>query len=418
VAKITRLKWSVLGMRAGLGAAFAVLLAWAGIMPAFAQATVIAARVGHHDDRTRFVLDLSETVDYRIFTLADPYRIVVEMGAVEWRVSRAERVEDDGLIRAYRFGPYGDSHSRAVLDLSAPARVRTAFIMPAGGGKPARLVLDLEPQDGGDFRAAAGWPEERIAAPVPSRKPQAEPAGPVPELGGNLTDGRFVVTIDPGHGGIDPGATGVSGVHEKEIALAVGLELRKLLRKKGYEVVMTRDDDSFLKLKERVAVAREAQSDLFISIHADSIGKPGVRGASVYTLSETASDKEAEALAKAENEADVIAGVDLSGETNDVSGILIDLAQRETKNRSVAFAQGLLPHLGRQTRLLPETHRFAGFRVLKAPDVPSVLIELGFLSNSEDEEELMSEAWQRKIAASIAAAIVDYHERTTLVARR
>jgi N-acetylmuramoyl-L-alanine amidase len=418
VAPGTRLRWNIRGLRAGLGIAAALLASCLAALPAFAQATVTAARVGLHEDRTRFVLDLSEAVDYRIFTLSGPDRIVVEMGAVEWRVSRAEKVRERGLIRAYRFGPFGANHSRAVLDLAGPARVRTAFIMPPADGNPARLVLDLEPQDAAAFQAGAGWPEERVSVPVPVRKPAAEEAEPVSRLGGNLTDDRFVVTIDPGHGGIDPGATGVSGVHEKEIALAVGLELRKLLRKKGYEVVMTRSDDTFLKLKERVRVAREAQSDLFISIHADSIGRPGVRGASVYTLSETASDKEAEALAAAENEADVIAGVDLSSEPDDVSGILIDLAQRETKNRSVSFAQGLLPHLGRQTRLLPETHRFAGFRVLKAPDVPSVLIELGFLSNSEDEGDLMSASWQRKIAASIAAAVTEYRDRKAIVARR
>ncbi len=274
-------------------------------------------------------------------------------------------------------------------------------------------MLDLAPQDEADFAAAAGWPEDLAAAPR-AKPPLGAPSDD--RLAG-ADDGRFVVAIDPGHGGKDAGATGVSGVLEKDIVLAVALALKKELEGRGgYEVVLTREDDTFLSLKERVRVARDAKADLFISVHADSVGRPGVRGASVYTLSEKASDKEAEALAQAENDADVIAGVDLSGETDEVTGILIDLAQRETKNRSVVFAQILMPQLRRQTNLLPETHRFAGFRVLKAPDVPSVLLELGFLSNSEDESDLMSAGFQKGMARSIAEAVDAYRDRVTAVA--
>ncbi|WP_421860908.1 N-acetylmuramoyl-L-alanine amidase family protein [Parvibaculum sp.] len=222
-------------------------------------------------------------------------------------------------------------------------------------------------------------------------------------------DRRRVVVIDAGHGGVDPGTHGRSGVQEKEVVLAFAKQLGDELRASGrYEVHLTRESDIFIPLRERVAIARRHKADLFISVHADALQKSSVRGMSIYTLSETSSDKEAAALARKENQSDVIAGLDLEGESPEVTGILIDLAQRETKNYSSRFARTVVDYASQKTRTLDPAHRFAGFVVLKAPDVPSVLIELGFLTNPEDEKQLTSPAWRATMAKTLSRSIDRY----------
>ncbi|MBU2091250.1 MAG: N-acetylmuramoyl-L-alanine amidase, partial [Alphaproteobacteria bacterium] len=218
--------------------------------------------------------------------------------------------------------------------------------------------------------------------------------------------GKRVVIIDPGHGGVDPGAIGVSGVYEKDLTLAMAKQLQDVLRRTGkYHVVLTRDRDIFLRLRERIAIARREGAELFLSLHADAIKNKDLRGLSVYSLSETASDSEAEALAQKENKADLIAGIDLSTESAEVTNILINLAQRETMNDSARFASMLLKELDPVTPLLRSSHRFAGFAVLKAPDVPSVLVEMGFLSNRTDEANLRNRAYRDKMSQAIAKGI-------------
>lgn len=218
---------------------------------------------------------------------------------------------------------------------------------------------------------------------------------------------RRVVVLDPGHGGQDPGAIGVSGVQEKAITLALAQEVRRHLEATGrYRVHLTRDGDEFLPLRERVQKARRWKADLFLSLHADSIGSTQTRGASVYTLSDTASDAESAALAARENRADIIVGVDLSHESRDVANILIDLAQRETLNRSAELAHLLVRELSQEVRMLPvRPHRFAGFAVLKAPDVPAALLELGYLSNAEDERLLRQTSHRRRVALGVQRAV-------------
>jgi N-acetylmuramoyl-L-alanine amidase len=221
-----------------------------------------------------------------------------------------------------------------------------------------------------------------------------------------------VVVIDPGHGGVDPGAIGAGGTQEKEIVLRVGLALREALRARGgYRVIMTRDGDRFVRLSDRVRIARRANADLFISLHADAAAGRTARGAGVYTLSEKSSDREAAALARRENRSDIIAGVDLSDEADDVTSILIDLAQRETMNQSATLAQIVIVELGERVTMRTNPHRFAGFRVLKAPDVPSVLVEIGFLTNRQEEAQLNSARTRRQIAEGLAAAIDAYFRR-------
>lgn len=223
-----------------------------------------------------------------------------------------------------------------------------------------------------------------------------------------------LVVIDPGHGGIDPGAIGCTGVYEKEISLATAHEVARLLEAtRRYRVRLTRTSDEFVALEDRVAFARAAEADLFLSVHADALPEPGVRGASVYTLSEKASDKEAAALAASENKADLVAGVDLSRHEPVVSEILFDLARRETNNLSIRLAQDLVQELGREVRMLNNSHRSAGFVVLKAPDIPSVLVELGCLSNREEDGLLQQASYRRTLATSLVRSVNDYFDSIT-----
>ena len=254
--------------------------------------------------------------------------------------------------------------------------------------------------------------------PVPTAPPPVtQAAAPTPSVaqpikGESLTkarDGVPVIVIDPGHGGVDPGATGVSGIYEKHITLAMARELKTALEKGGrYRVHLTRDRDVFIRLRDRVAIARQYGADLFVSLHADAVQNPQIRGLSVYTLSQNASDSEAQALAEKENKADLIAGVDLSHESPDVAGILIDLAQRETMNRSAGFATELVDEVGQEMDLLGNTHRFAGFAVLKAPDVPAVLVEMGYLSNEFEEKQLRQPQYRARLAKALAKAVERY----------
>ncbi|MFT3808878.1 MAG: N-acetylmuramoyl-L-alanine amidase [Micropepsaceae bacterium] len=388
---------------------------WSGISgTAMAEPVATDARLGEHPEHTRFVLDLSEPVEYRLFNLADPYRIVLELPAMSWRLPRQAGLSGAGLVRSYRYGLFGHSRSRVVLELNDPAKVQADFIMPPEEGKPARLVLDLVPVSKAEFLETAGWPDDGDT-PTAQAEPEEVPEGSAPVGQG---DGRFIIALDAGHGGPDPGATGTGGTLEKDVVLKATLALRDELERRGdYTVVLIREDDTFLNKKDRVRAARAARADLFISLHADTVSNAAIHGASVYTLSESASDVEAAELAESQNASDIIAGVDLSGEGDDVNSILIDLAQRETKNRSTIFAQLLLPELDAQTGLLTQPLRSAGFRVLKAPDVPSVLIELGFLSNPTDESRLTDDAWRADMASAIANAVDTYYARMSSVAQ-
>jgi N-acetylmuramoyl-L-alanine amidase len=248
---------------------------------------------------------------------------------------------------------------------------------------------------------------DRVLPPV---VPRAKPKAPDRSDGsGGRKPQKRVIVLDPGHGGVDPGAIGRHGASEKTVVFQFAQELRKRLRKSGkYVVLMTRSKDTFVRLRDRVHFARENEADLFIAVHADSLKRGDARGATVYTLSDNASDKEAGELATKENRADIIAGVDLGGETDEVTGILIDLAQRETNNQSVYFAKTLVKTMDRVTRMTSRPHRSAGFRVLKAPDVPSILLELGYLSSKSDEQMLQTSSWRVKAADAVADAIDEY----------
>ncbi|MGX4805060.1 N-acetylmuramoyl-L-alanine amidase [Bradyrhizobium guangdongense] len=367
-----------------------------------------AARLAGDSKQTRFILDLDQTVSFRTTTLADPYRVVVDVPQVNFQLAPGTGA-GRGLVKAFRYGLVMPGGSRIVFDLTGPAKVANSYVLEAANGQPARLVLELEEVDRAAF-AQTPAPENRpelrstIAAVPPATVPASEPAAPKP---GTPSDGRPVVVIDPGHGGIDNG-TQSSGESEKNLVLAFGLALRDRLEKSGkYRVVMTRDDDTFIPLNDRAKVARNLNAALFISIHADALPKAegDAQGATIYTLSDKASDAEAQRLADAENRADAIAGFNLSEEPTDVADILIDLTQRETRTFSNHFAHLLMGEMKSTVRMHKHPLKSAGFRVLKAPDVPSVLVEIGYVSNKGDLEHLVSEGWRSKAVGSMAQAI-------------
>ena len=372
---------------------------------------VAGIRLGDHGDGTRFVIELTgaKPSGYRLFTLADPYRVVVDFPNFSSRLPENAGENGRGIIADYRYGEFQNDMFRVVIDTKGPVAVARNFVLEPQGGFGRRVVIDLAPTDRETFLKTAGLPDaEKTPAATGSTeddRPVTAPSSPTAHR-----ERKRIVVIDPGHGGVDPGTHGrSSGVVEKDVVLAFGKELARRLRATGrYEVYMTRDKDIFIPLRGRIQIARAHHADLFISIHADSISKSDVRGMSVYTLSETASDKEAAALAKKENLSDVIAGIDFQGESKEVTGILIDLAQRETKNYSVRFAKSVVDYARHTTDLLDPTHRFAGFVVLKAPDVPSVLVELGFLTNRSDERQLTSAKWRGKVAGAFTQAVDRY----------
>lgn len=444
------------------------------ILPAGAVAgtDVVNVRLGVHPDRTRVVLDLSGPAKYRIEPQTDAERVVIVIEGTGTRLAGAIPA-GRGLLKAVRLEA-GAGGSRVVLELSEPAHVARSQSLTASGATPARIFVDLRPgvpdlvaaaisnalaaEQQEAKPAATTWPVQLASTavvaipdrakvdvhqgaaaaaiadggfPIPPAKPDlpeveaeaedvaqtqfamlAVPAALPPKKPAAGHDGHVpVIVIDAGHGGKDPGAVGANGTMEKDITLQMARELKVLLESGGrYKVILTREEDELLALRQRMDVARAAAADLFISLHADHIEKTSLRGASVYTLSENASDAEAAKLAARENKEDLITGIDLSSQSAMVTSILIDLAQRETKNLSARFASMLSEELADHTHVLRNSHRFAGFVVLKAPDVPSVLVELGYLSNEKDEAALASKRHRRVLGNSIRDAIDRYFE--------
>lgn len=365
------------------------------------QPVVLSARIGEHQDRTRFVIELSDPVNLRAFTLANPDRVVLDMPEVQWRLGAPPRPSGFGSVKSYRYGVFRKGNSRMVIDLSRPVTVSDPLVIPPSNGFGYRVVIDLFPTPQGKFDANAGWPADLKAREAEAEQLASLSAGP--EMHGA---GRKIVVIDPGHGGLDSGTNGVNGLVEKDLVLAEGLKLASVLKERGYIVHMTRESDVFVPLPVRVAMARKLRADLMISLHADSNPDSRVDGLSIYTLNDGRSDREAAALARRENQSDIIAGVDLSHEDGPVAPILIDLAQRDTINRSSRFAETALGQLHGVTDLLsPSPHRAASLAVLVAPDVPAVLIELGYLSNESDAAQMDTEAWREKVAQAIARAV-------------
>lgn len=370
------------------------------------SSVMIDARVVGDASRTRFVADLTDSVEIGIFTLADPYRLVVDLPQVRFALPDGIGDGGRGMISAFRYGQISPGKSRIVLDVTEPVDVDKSFILPSESDQPARLVIDVVPTTRESFIAAnRRYRDAQSAEALEKRSRSLVPRS-------NEGTKALTVVIDPGHGGIDSGATGKTGALEKDITLEFAELLGGKLEGTGlYNVHYTRQDDRFVALGERVEIARSLEADLFVSIHANSFSMRSVRGTVVYTVSDSASDKMAAEIAASENQSDVLAGIDIDDSDSDgVLDILIDLTRRETRNFGVVFARNLVSELRSSTKMFKIPHQQAGFKVLEAPDVPSAMVELGYLSNAEDEKQLLSSEWREKAAESIVRAIAGFFD--------
>jgi N-acetylmuramoyl-L-alanine amidase len=364
----------------------AFCLLWAAVTPALAAAGLVEVAVD--GGRETVTINTPDITPHKVFLLPNPNRLVVDVPSIGGKPSVALPPSYKGtLLKNVRLGQFDPKTSRLVFDLAQPASAHETE-------KNGQLLVELS--------AAGSAPREEAAQPPRPSKIKTMPV---------KKNQKPIIVIDAGHGGVDPGTAGPSGTQEKDVVLDYARALKARLMKNGqYQVVLTRDDDTFIMLRKRVDIARKAGANLFISLHADSAPDLDARGLSIYTVSEKSSDQEAEALAARENKSDVLYGMDLSEEREDVAGILISLAERETKNRSAALADELVTTLDDKVPLLPNSHRFAGFAVLKAPDIPSVLIEIGFLSHPSEEKLLKSKAYREKVVGGIAAGVDAYFQ--------
>jgi len=327
---------------------------------------------------------------------------------VSWRAPLPNMKKPVGLIGNYRFGLFRPGNSRVVVDVTRPVKVARHAILGAGKDGKSRFFIDIIPIKAAAFEEARSVVHARqwSSPNVPKSTSGVE------KPRGKRKDGRRIVMIDPGHGGVDPGAIGPRGTFESHITLKAARAVKRTLEASGrYIVKLTRNRDIYIPLRERFDKAEKMGAELFISLHADTIKNRKVRGASVYTLSENASDKEAETLAAKENRSDIIAGVDLTQKSDTVASVLISLRQRHTMDESAHFARFMVNNLGDSIRLLRNTHRFAGFAVLKSPDVPSVLVELGYLSNRHDEKMLKTKRFRVKVSKAILRAVDAFFRR-------
>ena len=374
--------------------------AWAG--------NVHALRIGQGVGSVRLVFDADSKFDYNVFLLTSPKRLVVDVKDSKVHSKIEKNVDKNTVLSNIRVGKTPEGDARIAFDLKQPAIVKKAFMLPPQSSFGWRFVIDMDVSTEKEFAAHVGNQHAFVNNSASKSKNTSKSSNSAVAKNSNS---KRIIVLDPGHGGQDPGAIGCTGVYEKNITLAMARELKKILEKDSrYKVYLTRNRDVFIPLRERVRIARRYKADLFLSIHADSALNKNAKGLSVYTLSETASDKEAAALAERENKADVIAGLNFAEHSKEVSDILINLAQRETMNRSSEFANFMVQEMRKSVKLLDNTHRFAGFAVLKAPDVPAVLLEMGYLSNRTEEKLLRQESYRRKLAKSASAAIDRYFE--------
>ena len=379
----------------------ALLIVFSSCFGWAAPAKLSLIRLGKQDEKTvRVVAHLNEKNPCRVFTLQNPSRVVLDF---EDTIVDKKCVQNTpsatGFVKETRLGEPLPNQTRIVLETTeVPVFDDGFYLSPAKGEKEWRFVIDLK-LDKNNAKAQ----KESVLMPI------AASSTPSKASLKKLT--KPLIVLDPGHGGSDPGAISASGKYEKNLTLKMAQETKKALEKTGkYRVMLTRDKDKALALRDRIKFAHKHEADLFISIHADSAKNKKAKGLSVYTISEKASDKEAQLLAERENKADIILGIDLSNELPEVSNILIDLAKRDTMDKSAHYANLLVGKMAKKVTLLKDAHRFAGFVVLKSPSIPSVLIEIGYLSNKQEEKLLQKSSYREKLAESIVQAVNTYFD--------
>lgn len=364
------------------------------------------ARIVGDDARTRIVIDFDHEPRFSVHYIANPERIVVDLPATAFGFP-AKDLAARGLFKDIRYGKMDEESARIVLTTTRPVRLAIAKVQSDENGNGHRLVLDAEmidKQTFADLLKKQSWSDSAGDAQTTSAIPAVEAPAP----------SDFVIAVDAGHGGIDTGAIGAdSKTEEKQVTLAFAKALADRLNKEpGIKAFLTRDDDEFLSLSQRVLIARQHHAGLFISLHADTLKQKDIRGSTVYTISDKASDKLAADLAERENLSDQIAGKETTTEPPEVADILLDLTRRETQAFSISLAESVLTSFKDQISMINNPHRHAGFRVLQAPDVPSILVELGFLSNADDEKLLLDESWRGKISELLTDAVKRYRAST------
>ncbi len=379
-------------------------------------------RISDREGFTRFVLDLQKKPDYKLFTLNNPPRAVIDLKNVILGKAVNSSNTSNFIIGIRR--SIHDNDTRLVLDLSQDVTIKQSFIInPSSDKAQYRLVIEITPitpaidtkeevtlQKKLDDEIQSSQP--KTAAPIPTLKPSDKIFIPIPVL---KTKRKPLIVIDPGHGGHDPGTIGRWGVQEKDITLDYAKELKKQLLETGkYNVYLTRESDIFIELQQRVLLSRKAKGDLFISLHVNSHENPAIEGLSVYTLSENASDKEADNIAKKENKSGVLDSIDLGNQQDDIAELFIDMTQRETKNLSASFGETLINIMQNKVKILQNPHRFAGFRVLTGIDIPAVLIELGYITNKKEEKLLTAENYKNELAKGIVEAIDNHFDKYNL----
>lgn len=388
---------------------------WMGLFASTAAAAVNVNdfRIGNQSDGVRVVFDMSQSVNYRVFLLDNPKRLVIDLDNTA--IDKVFTGTNNQLISKTRVGKLDGNNKRVVLELARPMIIKKAFMLQPQSGKPWRFVVDAKLATAQEFKD--GISSKKIVTNDTKFVPQENKSSDSwfgfgsqdNNTSGKAAKRKRVIVLDPGHGGKDPGAIGAHGkTFEKNITLAMGKELQEILRRRGYTVYLTRNTDIFIPLRQRIKIAQKYKADLFMSLHADSAKNRSATGLSVYTLSDRASDAEAAALAERENKADIIGGVDLGNNTKEVNDILISLSQTDSRNKSSKYATYLVKEMSKSVKLVKNTHRFAGFAVLKAPDMPSALLEMGYLSNKTEEANLKTQSYRRKLANSAAAAIDKY----------
>jgi len=368
-----------------------------GSMPAVAQQIQDLRLSASDNQNVRFVVDLSDRAEIKLLRLNNPARLVIDVENASFSaVAKNKQFETKGFLSAIRTGTPTLSVSRIVLDLPSDDVEEKHFTLAPQANAPWRFVIDLKndtPQIG--VKAFSNNAQSvATTTPVPAQKKSVAK--------------KKIVMLDPGHGGQDPGAISRSGKYEKDLTLKMAKETKVLLEKAGYKVVLTRDKDYYVTLRGRIEKAHKANADLFISLHADSAASSSAKGLSIYTISEKASDQEAAALAEKANKDDILFGMDLSEYQPEVGNILIDFAKTYTMDQSAKYADEVVKEMTKEVTLRPKAHRYAGFAVLKSPNVPSVLLEMGYLSNKDEDKLLQKENYRAKLSKALVRAVNTY----------